>query len=335
MTVRVSINGFGRIGRNVLRAIYESGRTDIRVVAINDLGDVEMNAYLLKRDSVHGRFPGDVAVDGDAIVVNGDRIRVTAIRNPEELPWGEEKVDVAMECTGIFTKRDAAAKHITAGAKKVLISAPGTDADATIVYGVNHKVLKAGDTIVSNASCTTNCLSPVAKVLNELCGIEHGYMTTVHAYTGDQPVLDTLHSDPRRARAAALSMIPTSTGAAKAVGLVLPELAGKLDGSAIRVPTPNVSMIDLKFVAKRDVTADEINAAMKAAANGEMKGVLQYEDMPCVSIDFNHDAHSSSFDASQTKVLEGNFVRILSWYDNEWGFSNRMSDTAVLMASLG
>lgn len=335
MTVRVSINGFGRIGRNVLRAIYESGRTDIRVVAINDLGDVEMNAYLLKRDSVHGRFPGDVAVDGDAIVVNGDRIRVTAIRNPEELPWGEENVDVAMECTGIFTKRDAAAKHITAGAKKVLISAPGTDADATIVYGVNHKVLKAGDTIVSNASCTTNCLSPVAKVLNELCGIEHGYMTTVHAYTGDQPVLDTLHSDPRRARAAALSMIPTSTGAAKAVGLVLPELAGKLDGSAIRVPTPNVSMIDLKFVAKRDVTVDEINAAMKAAADGEMKGVLQYEDMPCVSIDFNHDPHSSSFDASQTKVIEGNFVRILSWYDNEWGFSNRMSDTAVLMASLG
>ena len=334
MTVRVSINGFGRIGRNVLRAIYESGRTDIRVVAINDLGDVEMNAYLLKRDSVHGRFPGDVAVDGDAIVVNGDRIRVTAIRNPEELPWGEENVDVAMECTGIFTKRDAAAKHITAGAKKVLISAPGTDCDATIVYGVNHKVLKASDTIVSNASCTTNCLSPVAKVLNELCGIEHGYMTTVHAYTGDQPVLDTLHSDPRRARAAALSMIPTSTGAAKAVGLVLPELAGKLDGSAIRVPTPNVSMIDLKFVAKRDVTVDEINAAIKAAADGDMKGVLQYEDMPCVSIDFNHDPHSSSFDASQTKVMEGNFVRILSWYDNEWGFSNRMSDTAVLMASL-
>lgn len=335
MTVRVSINGFGRIGRNVLRAIYESGRTDIRVVAINDLGDVEMNAYLLKRDSVHGRFPGEVAVDGDAIVVNGDRIRVTAIRNPEELPWGEENVDIAMECTGIFTKRDAAAKHITAGAKKVLISAPGTDADATIVYGVNHDVLKSSDTIVSNASCTTNCLSPVAKVLNELCGIEHGYMTTVHAYTGDQPVLDTLHTDPRRARAAALSMIPTSTGAAKAVGLVLPELAGKLDGSAIRVPTPNVSMIDLKFVAKRNVTADEINAAMKAAADGKLKGVLQYEDMPCVSIDFNHDAHSSSFDASQTKVMEGNFVRILSWYDNEWGFSNRMSDTAVLMASLG
>lgn len=335
MTVRVSINGFGRIGRNVLRAIYESGRTDIKVVAINDLGDVDMNAYLLSRDSVHGRFPGTVEVDGDAIVVNGDRIRVTAIRNPEELPWGVENVDVAMECTGIFTKREAANKHIIAGAKKVLISAPGTDADATIVYGVNHDVLKAGDTIVSNASCTTNCLSPVAKVLNDLCGIDHGYMTTVHAYTGDQPVLDTLHSDPRRARAAALSMIPTSTGAAKAVGLVLPELAGKLDGSAIRVPTPNVSMIDLKFVAKRDVTADEINAAIKAAAEGPMKGVLAYENMPCVSIDFNHDPHSSSFDASQTKVMEGNFVRILSWYDNEWGFSNRMSDTAVLMASLG
>ncbi|WND04012.1 type I glyceraldehyde-3-phosphate dehydrogenase [Temperatibacter marinus] len=335
MTVRVSINGFGRIGRNVLRAIYESGRTDIKVVAINDLGDVDMNAYLLSRDSVHGRFPGTVTVDGDAIVVNGDRIRVTAIRNPEELPWGVENVDVAMECTGIFTKREAAEKHITAGAKKVLISAPGTNADATIVYGVNHDTLKASDTIVSNASCTTNCLSPVAKVLNDLCGIEHGYMTTVHAYTGDQPVLDTLHSDPRRARAAALSMIPTSTGAAKAVGLVLPELAGKLDGSAIRVPTPNVSMIDLKFVAKRDVTAEEINSAIKEAAEGNLKGVLGYEEMPCVSIDFNHDPHSSSFDASQTKVMEGNFVRVLSWYDNEWGFSNRMSDTAVLMAKLG
>lgn len=335
MTVRVSINGFGRIGRNVLRAIYESGRTDIKVVAINDLGDVEMNAYLLRRDSVHGRFPGTIEVDGDYIVVNGDRIRVTAIRNPEELPWGEENVDVAMECTGIFTKRDAAAKHITAGAKKVLISAPGTDCDNTVVYGVNHDTLTADHKIVSNASCTTNCLSPVAKVLDELCGIEHGYMTTVHAYTGDQPVLDTLHSDPRRARAAALSMIPTSTGAAKAVGLVLPQLAGKLDGSAVRVPTPNVSMIDLKFVAKRTVTADEINAAIKAAAEGELKGVLGYEEMPCVSIDFNHDPHSSSFDASQTKVMEGNFVRVLSWYDNEWGFSNRMSDTAVLMAKLG
>lgn len=335
MTVRVSINGFGRIGRNVLRAIYESGRTDIKVVAINDLGDVGMNAYLLKRDSVHGPFPGEVSVDGDFIVVNGDRIRVTAIRNPEELPWAEEKIDVAMECTGIFTKREKAAMHLTAGAKKVLISAPGENADKTIVYGVNHDSLTADDKIVSNASCTTNCLSPVAKVLNDLVGIERGYMTTVHAYTGDQPVLDTLHSDPRRARAAALSMIPTSTGAAKAVGLVLPELAGKLDGSAVRVPTPNVSMVDLKFDAARATTADEINAAIKAAAEGELKGVLGYEDMPAVSIDFNHNPNSSTFDSSQTKVIDGKFVRILTWYDNEWGFSNRMSDTAVAMAKLG
>ena len=335
MTVRVSINGFGRIGRNVLRAIYESGRTDIKVVAINDLGDVGMNAYLLKRDSVHGPFPGEVSVDGDFIVVNGDRIRVTAIRNPEELPWAEEKIDVAMECTGIFTKREKAAMHLTAGAKKVLISAPGENADKTIVYGVNHDSLTADDKIVSNASCTTNCLSPVAKVLNDLVGIERGYMTTVHAYTGDQPVLDTLHSDPRRARAAALSMIPTSTGAAKAVGLVLPELAGKLDGSAVRVPTPNVSMVDLKFDAGRETSADEINAAIKAAAEGELKGVLGYEDMPAVSIDFNHNPNSSTFDSSQTKVIDGKFVRILTWYDNEWGFSNRMSDTAVAMAKLG
>ncbi|WP_417458038.1 type I glyceraldehyde-3-phosphate dehydrogenase [Kordiimonas sp.] len=335
MTVRVSINGFGRIGRNVLRAIYESGRTDIKVVAINDLGDVDMNAYLLKRDSVHGPFPGEVSVDGDAIIVNGDRIRVTAIRNPEELPWAEEKIDVAMECTGIFTAREKAAMHLTAGAKKVLISAPGANADKTIVYGVNHETLTADDKIVSNASCTTNCLSPVAKVLNDLVGIERGYMTTVHAYTGDQPVLDTLHSDPRRARAAALSMIPTSTGAAKAVGLVLPELAGKLDGSAVRVPTPNVSMVDLKFDAGRETTADEINAAIKAAAEGALKGVLGYEDMPAVSIDFNHNPNSSTFDSSQTKVIDGKFVRILTWYDNEWGFSNRMSDTAVAMAKLG
>ncbi|WP_262693997.1 type I glyceraldehyde-3-phosphate dehydrogenase [Kordiimonas aquimaris] len=335
MTVRVSINGFGRIGRNVLRAIYESGRTDIRVVAINDLGDVEMNAYLLKRDSVHGPFSGDVSVDGDHMVVNGDRIRVTAIRNPAELPWGEENVDVAMECTGIFTARDKAAMHLEAGAKKVLISAPGANADRTVVYGVNSDELTADDIVVSNASCTTNCLSPVAKVLNDLIGIERGYMTTVHAYTGDQPVLDTLHSDPRRARAAALSMIPTSTGAAKAVGLVLPELAGKLDGSAIRVPTPNVSLVDLKFDAGRDTTAEEINSAIKAAAEGPLKGVLGYEDMPAVSIDFNHNPNSSTFDSSQTKVIDGRFVRIMTWYDNEWGFSNRMSDTAVKMASLG
>ncbi len=335
MTVRVSINGFGRIGRNVLRAIYESGRTDIRVVAINDLGDAEMNAYLLKRDSVHGPFPGDVSVDGDTMTVNGDAIKVTAIRNPEELPWGDLDVDVAMECTGIFTARDKASMHLTAGAKKVLISAPGAEADKTIVYGVNHDTLTADDKVVSNASCTTNCLSPVAKVLNDLVGIERGYMTTVHAYTGDQPVLDTLHKDPRRARAAALSMIPTSPGAAKAVGLVLPELAGKLDGSAVRVPTPNVSMVDLKFDAGRETTAEEINDAIKAAAEGELKGILGYEDMPAVSIDFNHNPNSSTFDSSQTKVIDGKFVRILTWYDNEWGFSNRMSDTAVAMAKLG
>ncbi len=335
MTVRVSINGFGRIGRNVLRAIYESGRTDIKVVAINDLGDVDMNAYLLRRDSVHGPFPGEVSVDGDAMIVNGDRIRVTQIRNPEELPWAEESVDVAMECTGIFTARDKAAMHLTAGAKKVLISAPGANADKTIVYGVNSDDLTADDVVVSNASCTTNCLSPVAKVLNDLIGIERGYMTTIHSYTGDQPVLDTLHSDPRRARAAALNMIPTSTGAAKAVGLVLPELDGKLHGSAIRVPTPNVSLVDLKFDAGRDTTEDEINDAIKAAAEGALKGVLGYEDTPAVSIDFNHNPNSSTFDASQTKVVEGRFVRILTWYDNEWGFSNRMSDTAVKMASLG
>jgi len=331
MTVNVSINGFGRIGRNVLRAIYEGGRTDIKVVGINDLGDVDMNAYLLSRDSVHGRFPGEVAVDGDSIIVNGDRIKVTAERDPANLPWGELGVDIAMECTGIFTHKDTASKHIEAGAKKVLISAPGTEADKTIVYGVNHGTLTASDTVVSNASCTTNCLAPVAKVLNDTVGIVHGDMTTVHAYTGDQPVLDTLHKDPRRARAAALSMIPTSTGAARAVGLVLPELAGKLDGSAIRVPTPNVSLVDLKFVAKRATSVDEINEAIKAAANGAYKGVLGYEDMPAVSIDFNHNSNSSTFDSSQTRVIDGTLVRILSWYDNEWGFSCRMSDTAIAM----
>lgn len=334
MTVRVAINGFGRIGRNVLRALFESGRTDIEVVGINDLGDVEMNAYLFRRDSVHGPFRGDVSVDGDKIIINGKTIRVTAERDPANLPWGELGVDVALECTGIFTHKDKASAHIKAGAKKVLISAPGTEVDKTVVYGVNEKSLTAADTVVSNASCTTNCLAPVAKVLNDLIGIERGYMTTVHAYTGDQPVLDTLHSDPRRARAAALSMIPTSTGAAKAVALVLPELAGRLHGSAVRVPTPNVSMVDLKFDAGRETTADEINAAIKAASEGAMKGVLGYEDMPAVSIDFNHNPNSSTFDASQTTVIDGRFVRILSWYDNEWGFSNRMLDTAVLMGSL-
>ncbi len=331
MTVRVSINGFGRIGRNVLRAIHESGRKDIEVVGINDLGDPEMNAYLFSRDSVHGPFPGEVKVEGDYMIVNGSKIKVTAERDPSALPWGDLGVDVAMECTGIFTHKDKASAHLTAGAKKVLISAPGTDVDRTVVYGVNHHELQASDTVVSNASCTTNCLAPVAKVLNDLVGIERGYMTTVHAYTGDQPVLDTLHSDPRRARAAALSMIPTSTGAARAVGLVLPEMAGRLDGSAVRVPTPNVSMIDLKFDAGRDTSAEEINAAIEAAANGAMKGVLGYETMPAVSIDFNHNANSSTFDSSQTKVIDGRFVRVLSWYDNEWGFSNRMSDTAVAL----
>ena len=334
MTTRVAINGFGRIGRLALRAIYESGRTDIEVVGINDLGPVDMNAYLLKRDSVHGPFPHDVNVNGDVINLGRNDIKVTAERNPADLPWGDLGVDIVYECTGIFTHRDKAKAHLDAGAKKVLISAPGTEVDQTVVYGVNHDKLEAGHTIVSNASCTTNCLAPVAQVLNDTVGIEKGYMTTVHAYTGDQPVLDTLHSDPRRARAAALSMIPTSTGAAKAVGLVLPELAGKLDGSAIRVPTPNVSMIDLKFVAKKSTTADEINAAIQEAANGRLKGVLAYIDEPSVSIDYNHDAHSSSFDSSQTKVMDGTLVRVLSWYDNEWGFSNRMSDTAKVMASL-
>ncbi len=334
MAVKVAINGFGRIGRNVLRAIFESGRTDIEVVAINDLGDAEMNAYLFKRDSVHGPFPGEVSVEGDTMIVNGQTIKVIAERDPTKLPWGEHNIDVAMECTGIFTARDKAAMHLEAGAKKVLISAPGAGADATIVYGVNHETLTADHLVVSNASCTTNCLSPVAKVLNDTIGIEHGYMTTVHAYTGDQPVLDTLHKDPRRARGAALSMIPTSTGAAKAVGLVLPELAGKLDGSAIRVPTPNVSLVDLTFTASRDTTEEEINGAIEAASGGDLKGVLGYETMPAVSIDFNHNANSSTFDASQTKVVDGRFVRILTWYDNEWGFSNRMADTAVKMAAL-
>lgn len=334
MTVKVAINGFGRIGRNILRAIVESGRTDIEVVAINDLGPVETNAHLVRYDSVHGRFPGTVTVDGDAIDVGRGPIKVTAIRNPAELPWGELGVDIAMECTGIFTAKEKAAAHLEAGAKRVLISAPGANADKTIVYGVNHDSLTGDDLIVSNASCTTNCLSPVAYVLDKLVGIEKGYMTTIHAYTGDQPTLDTMHSDLYRARAAAMSMIPTSTGAAKAVGLVLPQLAGKLDGSAIRVPTANVSVVDLKFIAKRDTTVEEVNAAIKEAAEGELKGVLGYSEEPLVSIDFNHDAHSSSFTAPQTKVMDGNLVRILTWYDNEWGFSNRMNDTAVAMAKL-
>lgn len=332
MAVKVAINGFGRIGRNVLRAIYESGRTDIEVVAINDLGPVETNAHLLRYDSVHGRYPGTVTVKGDSINLGRNDIRVTAIRDPKELPWSD--VDIALECTGIFTARDKAAMHLENGSKRVLISAPGKGADKTIVYGVNHGLLTTDDVVVSNASCTTNCLAPVAYVLNKTFGIEKGYMTTVHSYTGDQPTLDTMHSDLYRARAAAMSMIPTSTGAAKAVGLVLPELDGKLDGSAIRVPTPNVSLIDLKFVPSRDVTAEEVNEAMKAAAEGELKGVLDYDPESKVSIDFNHDPHSSNFASQQTKVLEGNLVRVLSWYDNEWGFSNRMGDTAVAMGKL-
>jgi glyceraldehyde 3-phosphate dehydrogenase len=335
MTVRVAINGFGRIGRLVLRSIVEHGRTDIEVVGINDLGPAATNAHLLKFDSVHGRFPASVSVDGDNLIVNGQQVRVTAVKDPAALPWGELGVDVAMECTGIFTARDKAAAHLSAGARKVLISAPGENADKTIVYGVNHDKLTSGDTIVSNASCTTNCLSPVAKVLNDTVGIERGFMTTIHAYTGDQPTLDTMHKDLYRGRAAALSMIPTSTGAAKAVGLVLPELAGKLDGVAIRVPTPNVSCVDLKFVAKRATSVAEINEAIVAAADGPLKGVLGYTREPNVSIDFNHDAHSSTFALDQTKVMDGTLVRILSWYDNEWGFSTRMSDTAIALARLG
>ncbi len=334
MAIKVAINGFGRIGRNILRAIHESGRTDIEVVAINDLGPVETNAHLLRFDSVHGRFPGTVTTTEDTIDLGNGPIKVTAIRNPKELPWGELGVDIAMECTGIFTARDKAAMHLEAGAKRVLISAPGANADKTIVYGVNHNVLTSEDTVVSNASCTTNCLSPVAYILDREFGIEKGYMTTIHSYTGDQPTLDTMHSDLYRGRAAAISMIPTSTGAAKAVGLVLPGLAGKLDGSSIRVPTPNVSVVDLKVNTKRDVTVEEVNAAMKKAAEGELKGVLDYDPESKVSIDFNHDPHSSNFASQQTKVIGGNLVRILTWYDNEWGFSNRMSDTAVAMGKL-
>jgi len=334
MTTKVAINGFGRIGRLVLRGIIESGRTDIEVVGINDLGDAEMNGYLLRRDSVHGPLKADVSAEDGAIVVNGKRIAVSAERDPAALPWASLGVDIALECTGLFTAREKAALHLAAGAKKVLISAPGKESDLTVVYGVNHDKLEASHDIVSNASCTTNCLAPVAKVMNDSFGITKGYMTTIHAYTGDQRILDALHSDPRRARAAGLSMIPTSTGAAKAVGLVLPELQGKLDGSAVRVPTPNVSVVDLKFVPGKATTVEEVNAAIKAAAEGPMKGVLAYVDEPTVSIDYNHDAHSSSFDATQTQVMGGDFVRVVSWYDNEWGFSNRMADTAVAMGKL-
>jgi glyceraldehyde 3-phosphate dehydrogenase (phosphorylating) len=334
MAVKVFINGFGRIGRNVLRAIVESGRTDIQIVGLNDLGSVETNAHLVRYDSVHGRFPGVVKVEGDSIDVGTGPIKVTAIKDPSQLPLGELGVDIAMECTGIFTARDKAASLLAAGAKRVLVSAPSDGADLTVVYGVNHDKLTKDHLVVSNASCTTNCLSPVAKVLNEAIGIEKGMMTTIHSYTGDQPTLDTFHKDLYRARAAALSMIPTSTGAAKAVGLVLPELKGKLDGFAIRVPTPNVSVVDLKFIAKRATSKDEVNAAIKAAAEGPLKGVLGYTDDKNVSSDFNHDPHSSIFHMDQTKVMDGVMVSILSWYDNEWGFSNRMADTAVAMAKL-
>jgi glyceraldehyde 3-phosphate dehydrogenase len=334
MAYRVAINGFGRIGRNILRAIAESGRKDIEVVGINDLGPVETNAHLLRFDSVHGRFPGEVTVKGDTISVGNGAIKVVAERDPSKLPWKELGVDIALECTGIFTSKDKASAHLTAGAKRVLVSAPADGADLTVVFGVNHDKLTKSHLVVSNASCTTNCLSPVAKVLHDAVGIEKGMMTTIHSYTGDQPTLDTMHKDLYRGRAAALSMIPTSTGAAKAVGLVLPELNGKLDGFAMRVPTPNVSVVDLKFIAKRNTTKDEINAAIKSASEQQLKGILSYTTRPNVSIDFNHDPHSSIFHMDQTKVMDGTLVSVLSWYDNEWGFSNRMADTAVAMGKL-
>jgi len=335
MALRVAINGFGRIGRLVLRAIVESKRSDIVVVGVNDLGPVETNAHLLRYDSVHGRFPGEVRVDGNTMVVDGHKIRVTAIKNPAELPHKELGVDLALECTGIFTSKEKASAHLEAGAKRVLISAPADGVDKTVVYGVNDKQLKSNDVIVSNASCTTNCLVPVAKVLHDTVGIEKGMMTTIHSYTNDQPVLDQMHKDLYRARAAAMSMIPTSTGAAKAVGLVMPELKGKLDGISIRVPTPNVSVVDLKVVTMRATTVEEINDAMiKAAGGGPLKNILAVVHDRLVSHDFNHDPHSSSFALDQTKVMDGNLVSVMSWYDNEWGFSNRMADTAVAMGKL-
>jgi glyceraldehyde 3-phosphate dehydrogenase len=335
MTIRVAINGYGRIGRNVLKALYEGGYRDrIQIVAVNDLGDAKLNTHLTRYDSVHGRFGFDVSLNGDVMTVAGDEIKFVSERDPANLPWGEMDIDVVYECTGLFTSRDTAGKHISAGAKKVIISAPGTDVDATVVYGVNQQVLTAESTIISNASCTTNCLAPVAKVLNDAIGIENGQMTTIHAYTNDQNLSDVYHKDMYRARSATQSMIPTATGAAKAVGLVLPELKGKLDGMAVRVPTINVSLVDLNFVASRETTAEEINALLKAAAeSGPLKGVLTYNEEPLVSIDFNHQPASSNFDATQTKV-SGNFVKVMSWYDNEWGFSNRMLDnTIALMAA--
>jgi glyceraldehyde 3-phosphate dehydrogenase len=334
MALRVAINGFGRIGRLVLRAIVESGRRDIEVVAVNDLGPIETNAHLLRYDSVHGRFPAQVSVDGDFMIAAGHKIKVTAIKNPAELPHKELDVDIALECTGLFTARDKAALHLEAGAKRVLISAPGENADLTVVYGVNHDRLTRDMLIVSNASCTTNCLVPVAKVLNDAVGIERGMMTTIHSYTNDQPSLDQMHKDLYRARAAALSMIPTSTGAAKALGLVLPELKGRLDGVSVRVPTPNVSLVDLKFCSKKTTSVQEINDAIKGAALGPLKGILDVVHDKLVSVDFNHNPASSSFALDQTKVMDGNFVSIMTWYDNEWGFSNRMADTAVAMGKL-
>ena len=335
MSVKVAISGFGRIGRNILRAIAESKRDDLQIVAINDLGSAKDNAHLFKYDSVHGTYHGKVAVDGDQMDVGlSAPIRVLAERDPSKLPWGDMGVDIVMECTGIFTDKDKASAHLDAGAKRVLVSAPASGADLTVVYGVNHDKLTGDHKVVSNASCTTNCLAPVAKVINDLCGLEQGFMTTIHAYTSDQRLQDQAHKDMRRARAAALSMIPTSTGAAKAVGLVLPELNGRLDGTAIRVPTPNVSVVDLKFLPGRETSVDELNEAMKKAADQSLKGVLSVTDEPLVSIDFNHSPYSSNFDLTQTQIVDGKLVRVLSWYDNEWGFSNRMSDTAIAMAKL-
>ena len=332
MTVKVAINGYGRIGRNIMRALYELDRTDeISIVAINDLGDAKSNAHLTKYDTAHGKFPGTVVVEDGDLVINGDRVKVFAERDPSKLPWAELGVDLVMECTGFFRSRETAGAHITAGAKKVIVSAPGQNVDNTVVYGVNHDSLKSSDLVISNASCTTNCLAPVAKVLNDAVGIKHGLMTTIHAYTNDQVLTDVLHSDLRRARSATMSQIPTSTGAAAAVGMVLPELNGKLDGFSMRVPTINVSVVDLTFVASRATSVEEVNAAIKAAADGSLKGVLGYNDEPLVSIDFNHDPRSSIFDAGLTKVMEGNMVKVLSWYDNEWGFSCRMLDTALVL----
>jgi glyceraldehyde 3-phosphate dehydrogenase len=334
MSVKIAISGFGRIGRNILRALAESGRTDIKVVAINDLFPAQDSAHLFKYDSVHGRFPGKVKLEGDMLDVGMGPIKVLMERDPKKLPWKDLGIDIVMESTGVFTDREKAALHLEAGAKRVLVSAPSKGADLTVVYGVNHDKLKADHKVVSNASCTTNCLAPVAKILNELCGIKSGFMTTIHAYTNDQNVLDQAHKDPRRARAAALNMIPTSTGAASAVGLVLPELKGKLDGTSVRVPTPNVSLVDLKFIPGRETTAEEINKAMQHAAANELKGILGVTDEPLVSSDFNHNPASSTFDLTGTQVVDGKLVRVMSWYDNEWGFSNRMADTAVAMAKL-